>query len=175
MSKIVGFDACKAALESLIGEARADLSAKKDGDPAAYEAAVSHWERRLFEFVQDSRPAPGETDAIQGLDDQAIRIAEEIRQTQKHEIVTRIDALSREIEEAGKQIGAQALSNMDAAKRGRLLPIKNAIDSLAGAVNQVKVLKKDLDGADPDEQKILSQIETLIGEIDAVKASFAAL
>ena len=175
MPNITGFDACKQALDGLIGQARADLAAKKDGDQAAYDAAVTQWERKFIEFVNSSRPGPGETDAIHELDQQAIRMSTDIRRAQMRDIITVMDARSREIEAAGKEIGKLALSNVDAAKRGRLLPIKNAIDSLTGAVNQIKVLKKDLDASNPDEQKILGEIETLLEKFTAVKSSVSAL
>ena len=175
MSTIIGFDACKSALATLISSAKADLAAKKDGPSAAYDDAVTHWQQKLFAFTHDTRAGPGEADAIADLNQQAIRIGNEIRQTQKHDIITRIDELSRQIEAAGGQFGAQALSNLDAAKRGRLLPIKNAIDSLTATVNQIKVLKNQLDAADPDEQKILGEIETLVDKFSAMKATLDAL
>ena len=176
MDRIVGHDACKAALTALLAEARADLAAKQDGDPGAFETAVTKWERELVELTQAFRPAPGENrDAIDALVEQADAAADAIRQAQVHDIIERIDERSREIEAAGSAFGAQALSNLGAAKRGRLLPIKNAIDSLTGTVNQIRTLKTQLDAEDRDEQKILDELEALIERFAAVKESVDAL
>lgn len=174
MGRINGFDACKQALKALVADARNDLAAKQ-GNAAAYAAAVTHWEGALFQFANDCRPGEGEEEAVEELRTQAIQIGEEIRQAQMHEIVGRIEARSLEIEGIGKEFGAQALQNADTAKRGRLLPIKNAIDSLTGAVNQVKQLRDSLDVADRDEQKILEEVESLIERFEAVKASIDAI
>ena len=175
MPNIIGFDACKRALDTLVASAKADLAAKKDGDPDAYEAAVTGWERKFFGLAQDARPGPGENEAVSELQAQARRIAEEIRQAQMHDIVGRIDALSREIERAGQDFGRQAATNVEAARRGRLLPVKNALDSVAGAINQIKTLKAELKADDPDERRIAAEAQALIEKFETLKESIEAL
>lgn len=175
MTNIIGFDACKRALDTLVAEVQADLAAKKNGDPDAYEAAVTDWEGKLFAFANACRAGPGETDAVRELQTQARRLADEIRQAQMHEIVEVISAASRQIEQAGQAFGRQAASNVEAAKRGRLTPVKEALDSVAGAINQIKTLKKDLKADDPDEQKIATEAQALIEKFETLKKSIEAL
>jgi hypothetical protein len=175
MPNLVGFDVCKRTLDGLVADAKADLAAKKNGPVDAYDEAVTHWERKFVRFGLDARPKPGEEEAVGELVDLARSIREAVRQAQMHEIVERIDALSREIESAGAAFGQQALLNLDAAKRGRLLPVKNALDAATGAINQIKVLKKDLKADDPDEQKIATEAQALIEKFEALKASIEAL
>jgi hypothetical protein len=175
MPNIIGFDACRTALESLVAAAKADLGAKKDGDRAVYETAVTSWERKFFEFRNAARPGPGEEDAVRELQTRATRMAEEIRQAQMGEIIGRIDALSRQIEDVGKTFGEQAAGNVAAARRGRLTPLKDALDSVAGAINQLKTLKNDLKADDPDERKIATEAQALIEKFETLKESIEAL
>ena len=176
MTSFVGVQACQEQLERLTREAGPALEAAKNAGDDAYLEARRQWARKFFDFKDATSAAnPGEAEAIARIDAQAVAMAEKISFAPVSGIVDTIRSLSLEVEALGKSVKKESTANVESAKRGRLLPVKNAIDALTGAVNQIKVLKRNLKADDPDEQKIATEAQALIEKFETLKRSIDAL
>ena len=174
MSRIKGPVAAKNALVELISDIRTSLSAARARGQSDYDAAVKKAQQDLRAFMNatvatDATDA-AEVEAIEDIDDVAFNLFVDL-------------ALGRiEANNAVLQAGAAKLANLAArmdevtadtdaqTAKVSLVHIKDAVDSMTGAIASVKALKDKIGEGRPDAAAIVTEIDKLAAQYERLRA-----
>lgn len=174
MSRISGPIAAKNALVDLISDIRTSLSAAASREQSDYNTAVDKAQQELRAFMKATvaRDATdtAEVDAIRDIDDVAFSLFVDL-------------ALGRiEANNAVLQAGAAKLAGLAArmdevtaetdeqTAKVSLVHIKDAVDSMTGAIASVKALKDKIAEGRPDAAAIVMEIDKLAAQYERLRA-----
>lgn len=179
MTDIVGFDAGKAELDRLLREARDAVQAAQAEGPDAVVAAVRAASEALVEFTNRTEPGDvfdsDEVEAIRRLDRLADEARREMNVAAMDMVISRIEDGSSRLNTLAKEVKRQALVNERTVRRNRLLPVREAVDSMTDLVEAVKQARDELDKDNPEEAVVASALGRLSKAYNDVKQALTRL
>lgn len=176
MSSIKGHEAAEKALRTLLETIEEDLKTARDsGEDDTVQKAVDKAARQLVVFTQSTRAQnpldQDEVNAIKRIDELASDTRRKIRAARISELIERIEDAADELSQLSKDVEREAEENLEAARRLRLLPIKEAIEELTVVVDSLKETKTALKAADDSEKTVSMRIERLLKAFTDLKKS----
>ena len=173
MSDITGFEECKKELKRLLDEVERNIDkARAQGDDALHAAILTET-RKLVKFTGRTEPEDIfndiESENIDKIDQLADQTRREIFGDSADEIISRIQGRASQLNQLAKSVKQQAAENSQRAKELRLIPVRNAIDSVTDTVEAFKAAKNTLSDENSDEAAVKSKIESVVRAITALE------
>lgn len=173
MSDIIGFEASANELRRLLQEIETNIkTASQTGDDKLHQAVMTE-PKKLVDFTNRTEPEnlldSNEVDSIRQIDQQADKAVQEIFGNSAHEIINRMQSRIIKLNQLEKAVRQQAASNEDEAKKIRLIPVRNAVDSATETVAAIREAKDALSKDTPEEALVISKIDSVLRAISALK------
>ncbi|MBW1704032.1 MAG: hypothetical protein JRJ86_02570 [Deltaproteobacteria bacterium] len=173
MSDIIGFEACTQELKRLLDEIAENIKASGEKGPDELHAAVLTETRKLVEFTNRTEPKDffdaDEVENIRKIDQAADGARREIFGDSVHAIISHMQDRVSQLNQLEKAVRQQTADNERKAKELRLIPVRNAIDSVTDAIGAFNEAKDILLDEDSNEAAIKSKIESVMRAITALK------
>lgn len=172
MTDIIGFDASAQELRRLLDEISQNIKTAGEQGPDALHAAVLSETRKLVDFTNRTEPKDifdaEEVANIRKIDQAADEARREIFGDSANVIIARMHDRISQLNQLEKGARQQAAENEREARKIRLIPVRNAIDSVTEAVEAVKDARKALSDEDPAEAAVKSKMDGVLRAVSAL-------
>lgn len=179
MSDIVGKDAAKAALETLIPRLQQALQAAQTASPQDQVRAMESAKSQLNDFFNSTRAQnladPAEVKAVRDIDQIAFDMMTQLTVQQVTVGVAALTAGAARLRSLTGSLNQQTATVSSAAKSVSLQPVKKAVDSMTAMVNSVKALKTSLKADKPDEAAVMKKIDDLVAQFEALRTAVSGV
>ncbi|MGZ8182439.1 MAG: hypothetical protein ACXWT1_10800 [Methylobacter sp.] len=175
MNDIIGYEACKEELKRLLDEVAGNIQAASTVGADALHSAVLTESRKLVDYTNRTEAKDifdaTEVENIRKLDQLADESRREIFGDSANAIINRIHDRASQLNQLAKTVKLQAAEIERDAKKIRLIPVRNAIDSVTDTIEAFKQAKETLSDADANEAAVKSKIEGVLRAITALQSA----
>jgi hypothetical protein len=172
MSDIIGFEACAKELRRLLDAITETIKAAGANGPDALHAAVLTETKKLVEFTNRTEAEDlldaAEVESVRQIDQMAADAMAEIFGDSANTIIGRLYGRISQLNQLEKTIRQQAAENEREARKLRLIPVRDAIDTVTETVGALSKAKDALSDEDADEAAVKTKIEAALRAIAAL-------
>jgi hypothetical protein len=178
MNDIVGKDAARTALDSLIPRLQTALQNARNASPIDRIRAIEAAKTQLSDFFKATRASnlgdAAEVQAVRDIDQIAMDMHTQLTVEQVDLGVGALTAGAARLRALAGALDQQTARVSSAAKSVSLQPVKSAVDSMTSMVQSIKSLKTTLKTSKPDEAAVAQKIDALVAQFEALRASVSA-
>jgi hypothetical protein len=172
MSDIIGFEACAQELRRLLNEIAENLKTAGENGPDALHEAVLSETKKLVDFTNRTEPKDifdaDEFGNIRKIDEAADEARRKIFGDSANVIIGHMHERISQLNQLEKAVRQRVAENQREASKIRLVPVRNAIDTVTKTVEAVRDAKEALSDAVPGEAVVKSKIESVLRAITAL-------
>jgi hypothetical protein len=173
VSEIIGAGPAAAVLEALLSSVELALRAAQGASAVDQLKAIEAAKKRLTDFADGTRAQDlanaDEVKAVREIDRLALDAISVLTVIQASVGAAALQEGADQLKTLTGALNVETANVTGAAKSISLQPVKKAVDTMTAMVNSVKFLKANLNSADVDEAKVITEIDNLVDQFEALR------